>query len=371
MESQHQDHMQRALELARKGLGRTAPNPPVGAVIVKDARIVGEGFHPGAGMPHAEIFALRQAGSAARGASIYVTLEPCSHFGRTPPCIAALIEAGIARVFVGVIDPDPRVSGSGIAALRESGITVDIGVCGSQCERLIAGFSKNLIDSRPFTIYKAAMTVDGHTATATGDSRWISGDPSRKRVHQLRNQVDAIMVGIETVLFDDPLLNVRLPQKDIRDPLRVVVDSRLRMPLTSRMLRQQSTAPTLIATACTDQQRIEQLTQIGAKVIVLPLESGRVSLRALWQELGRRQVQQLLLEGGNTLAGAALQEGLIDQLLVFVAPRIVGGGSSAAGLFAGQGYQVMADARSLTDVSYEQVGEDMMISALVPPCLPD
>lgn len=361
--------MQRAIELAEMGRGRTAPNPPVGAVVVKGGRIIGEGYHPQAGKPHAEIYALRQAGAAARGADIYVTLEPCSHFGRTPPCAQALIEAGIGRAFVAVIDPNPKVSGAGVAALRSAGIEVHIGLCRDQAGELIVGFSKHLRTGLPWTIYKAAMTLDGHTATAGGDSRWVSGVTSRLRVHQLRNRVEAIMVGIETVLKDDPRLNVRLEQAATRDPLRVIVDSHLRMPVRSQMLNQSSTAGTLIATVTEDQRQIEQLEQAGAEVLVLPAVAGRVSLAALWTELGRRNVQHLLLEGGSTLATAALNEGLIDQLMVFIAPRLVGG-CPATGLFAGPGCVMMADTTQLSDVRYEHSGEDLLISAVVQTCLP-
>lgn len=361
--------MQRAIELARRGLGRTTPNPAVGAVIVNNHVVVGEGFHPQAGKPHAEIFALQQAGGAARGADVYVTLEPCSHFGRTPPCVDALMVAGVARVFVGAVDPDPRVSGAGIAALQQAGIDVEVGLCQEECLELIEGFAKMIRCGRPFTTYKAAMTLDGCTATADGDSQWISGEQSRLRVHHLRNRADAIMVGIETILKDDPRLTVRLPQQDGRDPLRVVVDSRLRMPLTSRMLQQVSQAATLIATGCDDPQRISQLQQLGAEVVVLPLVSGRVTLPALWDELGRRQVQHLLLEGGSTLATAALEAGLIDRLMVFIAPKLAVGCPST-GLFAGKGCSFMSESTTLHQVNYEKVGEDLLVTGMITPCLP-
>jgi diaminohydroxyphosphoribosylaminopyrimidine deaminase/5-amino-6-(5-phosphoribosylamino)uracil reductase len=363
--------MQRALELAEQGRGRTAPNPAVGAVIVKDGQIVGEGFHPKAGMPHAEVYALEQAGSAARGADIYVTLEPCAHVGRTPPCTRALIAAGIRRVFVAIIDPDPRVSGAGISSLREAGITVEIGLCQEQATELIAGFSKHVRSGQPWTIYKAAMTLDGHTATAVGDSRWISCEESRLRVHRLRNRVEAIMVGIETVLKDDPLLNVRLPGEQTCDPLRVVVDSRLRFPLQAKMLTHPSSAPTLIATCCKDSARINALTAAGAEVLVLPADdAGHVSLPALWDELGRRHVQHLLLEGGSILATSAWQECLIDELMLFVAPRLVGG-CPANGLFAGCGTPLMADSAMLEEMRHETSGSDLLIRAKVQTCLLD
>lgn len=368
-DQQQCDHMRHALALARRGEGRTSPNPPVGAVLARDSRVVGQGFHPCSGEPHAEVFALREAGTAARGATLYVTLEPCCHFGKTPPCVDAIIAAGVAQVVVGVIDPNPRVAGQGIERLRRAGIEVMVGCLEQECRRLIAGFARLLLDGRPYTIYKTAMTVDGQTATHRGDARWVSGTASRLRVHRLRDRVEAIMVGIETVLKDDPLLTARLPEGNGHDPLRVIVDSRLRMPLNCRMLRQQSAAETLIATCSEDQKRHRALEQAGAKIVHLPAESGRISLVELWRELGRHQVQRVLLEGGPTLAAAALQAGLIDRLMLFVAPRLIGG-QSGYGVFSGTGCEWMNEALHLEDVSYEQVADDLLVSGDVPRCSP-
>ncbi len=369
-DSQHRNFMQRAIDLARQGEGRTAPNPPVGAVIVNAGVVVGEGFHPQAGEPHAEIFALRQAGTKARGAEIYVTLEPCSHHGKTPPCADALIAAGIKSVYVGTTDPNPLVAGRGIEKLEQAGIEVQIGILGPECKRLIAPFSHHILTGNPFAIYKAALTLDGNTATSTGDSQWVSGEESRLVVHQLRNRVEAIMVGINTVLSDDPLLNTRLPEGGGRDPLRVVVDSQLRIPVDCRMLKQTSTAKTLVATVSTDQDKISDLQTAGAEVFIFPAIDGRVSLSALWQELGQRNVQRLLLEGGAGLAGAALSAGLIDRLMLFVSPKILGG-SSPFGLFPGVGCTDMAEAIKLVDMTYTPIGEDLLIIGDFPPCLPD
>ena len=350
--------------------GRTAPNPPVGAVIIQDGAIVGEGYHPRAGDPHAEIFALRQAEGRAAGAEIYVTLEPCSHHGKTPPCADALIAAGIRKVFVGTTDPNPQVAGRGIERLRQAGIDVEVGILEENCRKLIAAFRQLIVSGRPLTIYKAALTLDGNSATCSGDSRWVSGPASRLLVHRLRDRVEAIMVGIETVLKDDPALTARLPETDGRDPLRVVVDSQLRIPLDCRMLRQISEAGTLVATVSQDREKIEALQQAGAEVIVLPEESGRVKLPALWEELGRRQVQRLLLEGGPTLASAALNAGLIDQLMIFMAPKLVGGNTGNS-LFSGDGCKHMADALALQDVRCTSVDGDLLITGDVPGCLPD
>lgn len=361
--------MARAVTLARCGEGRTTPNPPVGAVIVRAGQVVGEGFHPRAGEPHAEIFALRQAGEAARGADIYVTLEPCAHYGRTPPCADALIAVGIKNVYIGVSDPNPKVAGRGIARLRAAGINVKVGLLEDDCRELIAAFSKHVISGLPLTIYKAAVTLDGQSATTTGDSRWVSCDLSRQRVHQLRDRVDAVMVGVETVCQDDPLLTTRLDSHQGHDPVRIIVDSHLRTPLHSRVLNLDSSAQTLIATICEDQRRIDDFRNKGADVLCLTPLSGRVSLPVLWQELGRRQIQMMLLEGGSTLAAAALGHGLIDRLMVFVAPKVVG--SNSRGLFNGQGCGTMAEAVQLMNMKTEQVGTDLLITAQVKTCLPD
>lgn len=362
--------MQLALQLARRGEGRTAPNPPVGAVIVQHETVVGEGFHPRAGEPHAEIFALQQAGNQSLGADIYVTLEPCSHHGRTGPCAEALIRAGIRRVIVGVQDPNPQVAGRGLEMLRQAGIVVIADIEKTDCSRLIAPFSRHISSGLPFTIYKTAMTLDGKTATVAGDSQWISGEQSRLLVHQLRNRVEAIMVGIGTVLKDDPLLNTRLAGGQGRDPLRVIVDSQLRMPLDSALLHQASNADTLIATACDNVDRIAALQKQGAEVLLLPAPGGQVALLELWQELGRRNVQRLLLEGGATLAGAALNADLIDQLMVFIAPKIIGG-TVKYSIFSGEGCLKLADAVPLADIQQQQVGEDILITGDVVRCSQD
>ncbi len=368
---QHQTYMRRALNLACKALGRTSPNPAVGAVIVRDDQVVGEGYHPAAGEPHAEIFALRDAGDQAAGADIYVTLEPCSHQGRTGPCADALIAAGIRRVFIGTIDPNPQVSGRGVKRLQAAGIEVYKGICEAECQKLIAPFAWHLQHKTPLTLYKAAMTFDGQLATNTGDSRWVSGEQSRARVHQLRNQVDAIMVGVGTVLADDPQLTTRIAQGGGRDPLRVVVDSHLRIPLESRIVCQKSAATTLIATTGqASASKIEQLQKAGCDLVILPERDSQVSLPALWAELGRRNIQSLLLEGGRTLAAAALQCGLINRLQLYLAPKLVGG-TGLSGLFAGEGCRLMKDALELENLNVEQVGEDLLLSAEVKRCLPD
>lgn len=364
----HLQFMQQALELARQGEGRTAPNPPVGAVIVRAGRVVGAGFHPAAGEPHAEIFALRQAGNQAAGATLYVTLEPCSHQGKTPPCADALISAGIKQVFVGVQDPNPQVAGRGLEHLRSAGVSVEVGLLEAECRRLIAAFAKHLATGQPLTLYKTAMTLDGNTAAASGDAGWISGEESRHRVHQLRDRVEAIMIGIGTLLQDNPQLTTRLPEGG-RDPLRVVVDSHLRTPPASRLLHQSSRAGTLIATISDDAPRRTALEQAGAEVFRCRAENGRVSLIDIWTELGRRGVQRLLLEGGSQLARTALHQGLIDRMLVFVAPKLLGGRSVS--VFGGAACATIAEAIRLRNLSCEPLGEDFLITGEVDRCSPD
>lgn len=358
--SHPEDFMRIALDLARRGLGRTRPNPPVGALVVCDGVIVGKGFHPRAGEPHAEIFALREAAERARGADLYVTLEPCSHQGRTGPCCEAVAEAGIRRVYIGARDPNPQVNGGGVRFLQQHGIETLEGVLGADCRRLIAPFAKHVTTGLPFVILKSAMTLDGFTACAGGDSRWVSSESSRILVHRLRDQLDAIMVGIGTVEKDAPLLNVRLIEGG-RDPLRIVVDSALRIDEQAPLLVQQSTAGTLIATTeRAETEKIARLRRRGIDVVVLPAASGQVDLRALWRHLGDMQIQSVLLEGGATLAGTAIRQALIDRVMIFVAPKLLGGGDGL-GIFAGPGVPTMATALPLEEVRVCRCDEDILI----------
>lgn len=362
--------MARALELARKAEGRTRPNPAVGAVLVRQGRIVGEGFHPAAGQPHAEIFALREAAELARGADLYVTLEPCSHQGRTGPCADAVVAAGVSRVFVGAGDPNPQVSGQGIARLRQAGIAVETGVLEVECRRLIASFVKHITTGLPYVILKTAVTLDGKTATSTGQSQWISGPESRAEVHRVRDRVDAVLVGIGTLIRDHARLTTRLAGGGGRDALRVIVDSSLRITEEESVLHLQSEATTLLATtsrAC--KEKVGRLTKPGVEVVELPLDGDRVDLKALLKELGDRGVQSVLLEGGAVLNQSFLEAGLIDRMMVFVAPRVLGG-SDGKGIFSGAGPIRLADAVQLQDVRVSCFGQDTLIEGEVCRCSP-
>ncbi len=363
------EYMDRALDLARKGEGRTRPNPAVGAVIVAGGQLVGEGYHPEAGQPHAEIFALRQAGDLARGADLYVTLEPCSHQGRTGPCADAVIAAGIARVFVGTGDPNPQVCGRGIARLRAAGIEVQVGLREAECRRLIAPFARHVTTGLPLVTLKSAVSLDGKTATVTGDSQWISGPASRLHVHRVRDRVDAILVGIGTVLQDDPRLTTRLPEGG-RSPLRVVVDSCLRIPETAKLVKGLAEAATLIATTSrASSEKVERLRRQGVEILVADGPDGRVDLAQLLLQLGQRGIQHLLLEGGAGLNNAMLQAGLIDRVMVFVAPKLVGG-DDGFGIFAGAGVRCLGEALTLADVRSCRFDDDILIEGEVVRCSP-
>ena len=356
--------MRRALALAARARGRTSPNPMVGAVLVRDGRIVGEGYHRRAGAPHAEVEALRLAGSRARGATLYVTLEPCSHYGRTPPCTAALIQAGVRKVVAAMLDPDPRVRGRGLAALRAAGIEVAAGLGEGEARRLNEAYIVHRLLGRPMVTLKYAMTLDGRIATASGDARWVTGERARRFVHRLRDAVDAIAVGVGTVLADDPLLTTRLPRGG-RDPIRIVLDSLARTPPSARVVRvaRSSPAPTWIAvTPAAPQERLQALRAAGAEILRLPAgPDGRVHLPALLAELARRGVLHLLVEGGAAVHGAFFSAGLADRVLAFVAPKIVGG-TRAPGPVGGEGAARMAGAVALTGVACRRVGEDWLIS---------
>ncbi|KAF0218935.1 MAG: diaminohydroxyphosphoribosylaminopyrimidine [Geobacteraceae bacterium] len=353
----HEKMMRRAVALARRGIGRTAPNPAVGCVIVRNEAVVGEGWHKKAGTPHAEVHALRQAGEMAGNADVYVTLEPCAHTGRTPPCAEALIEAGVARVFIGMIDPNPKVKGRGVEMLRAAGIEAVSGILEAECRLLNEPFIKHVTTGLPFVILKSAMTLDGKTATETGDSKWITSDKSRRYVHNLRAMADAVMVGVGTVMADDPQLNSRVAGG--RDPLRVVVDSSLKIPMNAQVLHLSSPARTVVATISDDDDKAARVRATGAEVIRCRERAGRVDLWDLFGRLGRMGVQSVLLEGGRTLAGEALRLGLIDKFLLFYAPKLVGG--EGIGLFAGSGVERMADAVRLAHIDIRRFGDDILL----------
>ncbi len=356
-------YMRLALQLARKGLGKTSPNPMVGAVVVRRGEIVGKGYHHRAGGPHAEILALSQAGEKARGATLYLNLEPCDHFGRTPPCTRAILESGIKRVVAGMKDPNPLVSGKGVARLRRAGVKIELGILHEECDALNVAFRKFITTRTPFIVLKAAMSLDGKIATRSGDSRWISSERSRELVHLLRSQYDAVVVGIGTVLKDDPLLNVRLTGKKIkRHPLRVIVDSRLRLPFHSRIVRTAREFPTLVVTTRSARAgKMKRLEELGVEVAILRRgRESQVSLKLLAKELGRRGVLTALLEGGPTLNARALQEKIVDRFLIFVAPKIIGG-EKAPGMIGGTGAHRLRDAWSLEILNVRRLGPDLLI----------
>ncbi|GFO68054.1 riboflavin biosynthesis protein RibD [Geomonas limicola] len=352
--------MRQALALARRGVGKTAPNPAVGCVIVRDGVVAGRGWHKKAGTPHAEVHALNDAGERAAGSDVYVTLEPCAHFGKTPPCARALVAAGVARVFVAMVDPNPLVAGKGIEILREAGIEVEVGLLEAEARELNLPFIKWIQTRRPYVILKSALTLDGKSATATGDSRWITGDASRRLVHRLRGQLDAIMVGVGTVIKDDPQLTCRVPGG--KDPIRIVVDSGLRLPLHAAVFNAHSAAKTLVATCCGDTAKIAAVAAHGGEVVACGAREGRVDLEDLFEQLGAMGIQSILLEGGSHLAGAALRAGLVDRLMIFFAPKLVGG--VGMGLFAGQGVLKMADVLHLEEMKVARSGNDLVVTGI-------
>jgi diaminohydroxyphosphoribosylaminopyrimidine deaminase/5-amino-6-(5-phosphoribosylamino)uracil reductase len=348
-------HMARALQLAARGLFTTSPNPRVGCVIVKDGRVVGEGWHERTGTPHAEVHALKAAGKAAQGATAYVTLEPCSHHGRTPPCAEALIQAGVTRVVAAMRDPNPLVAGGGITMLTLAGIEAEVGLMEAEARALNPGFVSRMTRQRPWVRLKTASTLDGKTALANGASQWITGEAARADVQQLRARACAILTGSGTVLADNPRMNVR--NFDIgRQPLRVIVDSKLRTPTDAMIL------PALIACRHADLVARAALERAGAEVIELPGADGRVDLQALLTLLGQRGVNELHVEAGAALNGALLAAGLVDEWVAYVAPMAVG--DSARGLFAQPPLTTLAEASRFRLADMRQLGEDLRLTLL-------
>lgn len=357
----HEHYMRLALELAERARGRTSPNPLVGAVIVKDGQIVGRGYHQKAGTPHAEVHALKEAGEKARGAAMYVTLEPCSHYGRTPPCSKAVIEAALSEVYIAMEDPNPKVAGQGIRQLKNAGIKVEVGILQEAARRLNEIFIKYITAKQPFVLLKTAMTLDGKIAARTGHARWVTGPQARLRVHRIRDEYDAILAGVNTVLVDDPELTCRLPEGAGHDPVRLVLDTRARTPLKSRILQVDSSAPTIIVTTdLAPEENLARLKAAGADVITLPNRKGRVHLPEMLLELGRREISSLLVEGGAEVSAAFVEEGLVDKVLWFIAPKIIGG-KDAPGPVGGTGLARMDEALALRDTAWGQAGNDFYV----------
>lgn len=353
-----------ALRLARRGLGRTAPNPAVGAVLVKDGKVVGKGYHRAAGEPHAEVEAIRSAGSEARGAELFVTLEPCNHHGRTPPCTDAIREAGISRVWYGMDDLNPGVRGGGARTLRDAGVEVIGHVIENRCRQINEVYLTNVTLHRPFVFLKLAMSLDGRIATKTGHSRWITCEESRRKVHRLRDRVSAIMVGIGTVIADNPSLTTRLPKGRGRDPIRIVVDSSLRTPPAAAIFNPASAAGVIIATRKDPPSAHKSdLEEQGAKVLRTK-GSKQVDLTDLLGRLYDIGVTSVLIEGGATLAWGALDAGVVDRCLFFYAPIIVGGTSAPSGV-GGAGISRLEEAPRLVTVKAFRVGSDVMIDGRV------
>jgi diaminohydroxyphosphoribosylaminopyrimidine deaminase/5-amino-6-(5-phosphoribosylamino)uracil reductase len=358
-------HMGHALRLAEKGLCTTTPNPRVGCVLVKAGRVVGEGWHLQTGGPHAEVEAIGSAGSEARGATAYVTLEPCRHFGRTPPCTDALIGAGVAEVVYAMEDPNPEVRGSSAASLAQAGVRVRRGLMADQAAALNPGFISRMTRGRPWLRVKVAATLDGRTALAGGDSRWITGKPARTDVHRLRARSCAVMTGIGTVLADDPLLTVRHIDAS-RQPLRIVIDNNLALPASAATLRQPGGV--LVVTASTDEERIDELRQAGAEVLQLDAARGRVKLERLLQGLGERGLNEVLVEAGQTLNGALLAAGLVDELVVYFNARVMG--DSGRGMFALPLAETMDAVRGFVITDTRMLGSDLRVT-LRPQEVPD
>lgn len=365
--------MRMALNLAEKGRGWVNPNPMVGAVIVKDGQIIGQGWHRKYGELHAERNALADCTEDPAGATLYVTLEPCCHYGKTPPCTDAILEAGIGRVVIGAMDLNPLVGGKGAELLRKHGLQVETGILQEECRKQNRIFFHYMETGMPYVVLKYAMTLDGKIATQTGASKWITGAAAREQVHHLRHELMGIMVGSGTVLSDDPMLNCRIP--GLKNPVRIICDTRLRTPLDAAVVRTAGEQRTILVTGCGQQNRVEDYRRAGCEVLTVPLWEGHLDLRMLMQELGRQKIDSILLEGGGTLNWSALSGGIVNEVQAYIAPKLFGG-ENAKSPVAGRGVPVPDEAFSLEEVKVQQVGEDFLVTGRVTQkggkaCLPE
>lgn len=356
-------YMKRALELAEKAKGFTSPNPMVGAVIVKDDKIIGEGYHHKCGEAHAEVDAFNNATESVEGATMYVTLEPCSHTGKTPPCADRIIKEKIARVVVGATDPNPLVSGRGIKKMQDAGIAVSYGLLADESIQLNEVFMKYIVDKRPFVVYKSATTLDGKIATAKGESQWISSESSRNQVHRLRHYLSGIMVGINTVINDNPMLNCRVD--GCTSPVRIVVDSSLKIPVESNLIQTADKYRTIIATLQSDTCiKAEMLKQMGAEVIAVKGKDARIDLNHLMEKLGEMGIDSILLEGGGTLAFSAFNQGIVDKVIYYIAPKIFGGVNAKTSV-EGNGFDKISESVKLKNITTNMVDNDICVTAYV------
>jgi diaminohydroxyphosphoribosylaminopyrimidine deaminase/5-amino-6-(5-phosphoribosylamino)uracil reductase len=350
-----------ALGLARRGFSYTSPNPVVGAVVVKGGKIIARGWHRRAGLAHAEAEAIKKAGRRARGADLYVTLEPCCHHGRTPPCTASIIAAGIRRVFIGMKDPNPQVKGRGIRELKRAGMEVRTGFLEKRCRTLNEAYIKYITTGRPFVTLKLAATLDGRIATKTGESRWITGIEARRYVHRMRTRADAVMVGSGTVIKDNPRLTARLSRG--KSPVRVVVDTEFKTPLSSRVFSSRGGRVLVFTTEKASKRKIKSARDKGAEVIVVQGAADGVSLKRAMAELGRREVTSLIVEGGSTLAASAVKQGVVDKIFYFISPMILGGDGLPS--IAALGIKNLGKGIKLSEISIKRLGRDIMVEGYI------
>ncbi|MDK2936262.1 MAG: bifunctional diaminohydroxyphosphoribosylaminopyrimidine deaminase/5-amino-6-(5-phosphoribosylamino)uracil reductase RibD [Eubacteriaceae bacterium] len=353
-----QYYMKLAIEEAKRGRGKVNPNPLVGAVIVKNDQIIGQGYHEKFGGPHAEINAIKSCQTDLEGATLYVNLEPCCHFGKTPPCTQAIIEKKIKKVVIGSLDPNRLVSAKGVQALKEAGIEVVKGVCQEECQELNRVFFHFIRTNRPYVLLKYAMSLDGKIATRTGDSKWISGSASRARVQALRHEMMGIMVGINTVIKDDPRLSCRL--ENGRQPVRIVCDTHLRLPADARLVKTARESPTIIGTASQDLEKIRQLEKVGCQIFRVPQKDGHLDLKIFMEQLGKASIDGILLEGGGTLNECALRLGLVEAITIFMAPKIIGG-QSAKTAVEGVGIESLQDAPAFNLTKMQMFDQDICL----------